>query len=56
METYGGEPVQLVRLRAPGLVTEYIGAWSKTSLEWDEVPPNEIDRLGVKQMAEGEFW
>ncbi|ODN05130.1 Calpain-C [Orchesella cincta] len=56
VETYGGEPVQLVRLRAPGLVSEYIGAWSKSSLEWDEVPPTEIERLGIKQMAEGEFW
>lgn len=48
--------MQLVRLRAPGLVSEYVGAWSKSSLEWDEIPANEIERLGVKQMQEGEFW
>ena len=53
---YGGEPVQLVRLRASGLIPEYVGAWSKSSLEWDEVPASEVERLGVKQLADGEFW
>lgn len=45
-----------MRLRAPGLVSEYIGSWSKSSLEWDEIPPGELERLGAKQLAEGEFW
>ena len=56
METYGGEPVQLVRLRASGLASEYVGAWSKSSLEWDDVTPSEIERLAFKDLADGEFW
>ncbi|CAG7681524.1 unnamed protein product [Allacma fusca] len=56
VDTYGGEPIQLVRLRASGLIAEYVGAWSKSSLEWDDVPAGVVDRLAVKQLADGEFW
>lgn len=56
VETYNGEPIQLVRLRASGLSADYVGAWSKSSLEWDDVLPNEMDRLGYKELADGEFW
>ncbi|CAG5080864.1 Similar to CalpC: Calpain-C (Drosophila melanogaster) [Cotesia congregata] len=57
VETFGGEAIQLVKLRNPlGPGGEYIGAWARGSLEWDEVPIIERDRLAVRNMAEGEFW
>lgn len=57
METFNGEAVQLVKLRNPlGPGREYVGAWAKGGLEWDEIPPMERDRLAVRNMAEGEFW
>lgn len=57
VETFSGEPVQIVRLRNPiAQSEEYIGTWSKHSTEWEEVPPHEKDRLGIKHMADGEFW
>uniref|UniRef100_A0ABD2WKN6 Calpain catalytic domain-containing protein n=1 Tax=Trichogramma kaykai TaxID=54128 RepID=A0ABD2WKN6_9HYME len=59
VETFQGEAVQLVKLRDP-LGTagggEYVGAWARGSLEWDEVPVAECDRLGVRAMCDGEFW
>lgn len=57
VETFNGEAVQLVKLRNPlGPGREYVGAWARGGLEWDEVPPMERDRLAVRNMAEGEFW
>uniref|UniRef100_A0A1B6CAH4 Calpain catalytic domain-containing protein n=1 Tax=Clastoptera arizonana TaxID=38151 RepID=A0A1B6CAH4_9HEMI len=58
VETFSGEPVQLVRLRNPLGVGggEYVGAWTRDSTEWDEVPPQEKDRLAVRHSADGEFW
>ncbi|XP_049812675.1 calpain-C [Schistocerca nitens] len=57
VETFNGEPVQLVRLRNPlGPGGEYVGAWARDSPEWDEVPPSEKERLNVRHMGEGEFW
>lgn len=57
VETFGGEAVQLVKLRNPlGPGGEYVGAWARGGLEWDEVPVMERDRLAVRNMAEGEFW
>ena len=50
------EPIQLVRLRAAGLISEYVGMYSKSSLEWDEVPQSEVERFAVKHLADGEFW
>jgi calpain-9 len=57
VETFGGEAVQLVKLRNPlGPGGEYVGAWARGGLEWDEVPAMERERLAVRNMAEGEFW
>lgn len=57
VETFNGEAVQLVKLRNPlGPGREYVGAWARGGLEWDEIPPMERDRLAVRNMAEGEFW
>jgi len=55
VETFNGENVQLVRLRNPtGVGSEYVGAWSRDSAEWDEVPMDERERLS--NVADGEFW
>uniref|UniRef100_A0A1V1FIW2 Putative calpain 3 n=1 Tax=Reticulitermes speratus TaxID=60591 RepID=A0A1V1FIW2_9NEOP len=57
VETFSGEPVQLVKLRNPmGPGGEYVGAWAREALDWDEVPPQEQERLAVRHMADGEFW
>ncbi|XP_023720036.1 calpain-C [Cryptotermes secundus] len=57
VETFGGDPVQLVKLRNPmGPGGEYVGAWARDSLDWDEVPPQEKERLAVRHMGDGEFW
>ncbi|XP_065349926.1 calpain-C [Cloeon dipterum] len=55
VETFNGENVQLVRLRNPtGVGSEYVGAWSRDSAEWDEVPMDERERLS--SLGDGEFW
>lgn len=58
VETFSGESVQLVKLRNPvDTSDDYIGAWSKDSMEWEEIPPHEKDRLGIKHTTtDGEFW
>ncbi|KAK7791465.1 hypothetical protein R5R35_002386 [Gryllus longicercus] len=57
VETFSGEPVQLVKLRNPmGPGGEYVGAWARDSMDWDEVPPQEKERLAVRHMSDGEFW
>ncbi|KAJ8665175.1 hypothetical protein QAD02_006837 [Eretmocerus hayati] len=57
VESFSGEAVQLVKLRNPlGPGGEYVGAWARNGLEWDEVPPVERDRLAVRNMSDGEFW
>ncbi|XP_046387998.1 calpain-C [Ischnura elegans] len=57
VESFGGEPVQLVRLRNPiGSGSEYVGAWSRGSPDWDEVPGREKDRLAIRHMTDSEFW
>lgn len=57
VETFSGEPVQLVKLRNPmGPGGEYVGAWARDSMDWDEVPPQEKERLAVRHMGDGEFW
>lgn len=57
VETFSGEPVQLVKLRNPiGPGGEYVGAWAREALDWDEVPPQEKERLAVRHMGDGEFW
>lgn len=54
---FNGEVVQLVKLRNPiGSGSEYVGSWSINSNEWDEVSPEEHDRLDIKNIEDGEFW
>ena len=57
VETYGGESIQIMKLRNPiSTMDEYIGPWSQNSLKWSEIPSKEKDRLGIKHMTNGEFW
>lgn len=57
IETFDGEPVQLVKLRNPlGSGGEYIGAWSRDSKSWDGVSAHDKETLGVRHAVEGEFW
>ncbi|GLV45685.1 Calpain C [Carabus blaptoides fortunei] len=56
VETFSGEPMQLLRLRNPlGPATEYVGSWCRDSPDWADVPPHEQDRLQVRGDA-GDFW
>ncbi|XP_073718214.1 calpain-2 catalytic subunit-like [Misgurnus anguillicaudatus] len=50
-----GVPVELVRLRNPWGKTEWIGAWSDNSSEWNEVQPEEKAKLNYSA-EDGEFW
>ncbi|KAK6627295.1 hypothetical protein RUM44_009772 [Polyplax serrata] len=57
VETFGGEPIQLIKLRNPlGPGGEYVGAWARDSADWDEVPPHEKERLSARHLGDGEFW
>lgn len=57
VERYSGEQVTLVRMRTPvGTSAEYLGAWGRSAPEWDEIPPNEKERLNLKYTPDGEFW
>ncbi|XP_036420969.1 calpain-1 catalytic subunit-like [Colossoma macropomum] len=51
----GGSKVQLVRLRNPWGQTEWNGAWSDNSKEWDQVLPQEKAKLNYSA-EDGEFW
>ena len=59
VQTMTGELVQLVHLRA-GDTASYIGSWAPGSQEWQEVDPQEMDRIGARRSPvpgmEGEFW
>jgi calpain len=47
----------LVRIRNPwGNDTEWKGAWSDGSREWNYIPPHEKQRLGLTFKEDGEFF
>ncbi|PRD28236.1 UNVERIFIED_CONTAM: CalpC [Trichonephila clavipes] len=57
VETINGDQIQLVKLRSPlPTLSEYVGSWSKDSLEWDKVLVEDSERLNNRNLAEGEFW
>lgn len=57
VEIFSGEHLQLVHLRNPiGSTNDHAGAWTKSSKEWDNVPANEKERIGLKQASDMEFW
>ncbi|XP_021002685.1 calpain-C isoform X2 [Parasteatoda tepidariorum] len=57
VETLNGDQTQLVKLRNPlPTLSEYMGSWSKDSLEWEKILPEDNERLNHKNSNEGEFW
>ncbi|KAM4693044.1 calpain-1 catalytic subunit-like [Discoglossus pictus] len=52
---YKGSQVNLIRMRNPWGKTEWSGAWSDNSPEWNELDPSEKNKLQLK-MEDGEFW
>ncbi|GIY80368.1 calpain-C [Caerostris extrusa] len=57
VELINGDQIQLVKLRNPlPTLSEYVGSWSKESLEWDNVLTEDVERLNCRNLNEGEFW
>ena len=48
--------IPLIRIRNPWGQTEWNGAWSDGSPEWDYIPMEEKQRLGIHFEHDGEFW
>ena len=49
--------IPLVRIRNPwGNETEWNGAWSDGSAEWQYIPDEEKDNIGLNFENDGEFW
>lgn len=47
----------LVRVRNPwGNETEWNGAWSDNSPEWQTIPQNKRQEIGLVKKDDGEFW
>ncbi|KAM3930842.1 calpain-8-like [Leptodactylus fuscus] len=53
--TYGGNTVQIVRVRNPWGFMEWNGAWSDSAPEWKEVDPKVKDDLKIER-EDGETW
>jgi calpain len=54
---YDGGTVQLVRARNPwGDSHEWKGAWSDDSDEWNNIPEDEKEAMGLSFDHDGEFW
>ena len=49
--------IPLVRIRNPwGNETEWNGAWSDGSAEWQYIPDEEKENIGLNFENDGEFW
>ena len=49
--------IPLVRIRNPwGNEAEWNGAWSDQSREWEFIPPEEREEIGLTFDHDGEFW
>ena len=49
--------IPLIRVRNPwGNEAEWNGAWSDRSAEWQFIPDEEKENLGLTFEADGEFW
>lgn len=46
----------LVRLRNPWGATEWNGAWSDSSPEWNQMSAAERNEFGLVAQNDGEFW
>ena len=56
MFNFSGE-IPLVRIRNPwGNETEWNGAWSDGSAEWQFIPDEEKENIGLNFDSDGEFW
>ncbi|XP_015244084.1 PREDICTED: calpain-5-like [Cyprinodon variegatus] len=53
---FKNETIPLIRLRNPWGKTEWKGAWSDSSPEWDKVGDTERSNLGITVEDDGEFW
>lgn len=48
--------IPLIRIRNPWGQTEWNGPWSDGAPEWDYIPQEEKERLGIHFEHDGEFW
>ena len=49
--------INLIRIRNPwGSETEWKGAWSDGSKEWEDLPAEQQEHLGLNPGEDGEFW
>lgn len=49
--------IPLVRIRNPwGNEAEWVGPWSDKSQEWQFIPPEEKEEMGLTFEHDGEFW
>ncbi|XP_067418011.1 calpain-5-like [Emydura macquarii macquarii] len=53
---FGAKKLQLIRMRNPWGSTEWNGAWSDGSKQWQQVCGRERRRMGVTVRDDGEFW
>ncbi|XP_046876360.1 calpain-5-like [Hypomesus transpacificus] len=53
---FKNDTVPLIRMRNPWGKTEWNGAWSDSSTEWEKVGSSERNTLGITVKDDGEFW
>ncbi|XP_077024412.1 calpain-9 [Tamandua tetradactyla] len=53
---FGGQNIELIRVRNPWGQVEWNGSWSDNSSEWCSVDPAEQKRLCHTALDDGEFW
>ncbi|XP_055799309.1 calpain-5-like [Salvelinus fontinalis] len=56
MAYFQNKTIPLIRMRNPWGKTEWNGAWSDSSAEWERVGSMERDKLGITVENDGEFW
>uniref|UniRef100_A0A8C7PXN0 Calpain 6 n=1 Tax=Oncorhynchus mykiss TaxID=8022 RepID=A0A8C7PXN0_ONCMY len=56
MAYFQNKTIPLIRMRNPWGKTEWKGAWSDSSAEWERVGSMERDKLGITVENDGEFW
>ncbi|MBN3303416.1 CAN5 protein, partial [Amia calva] len=53
---FRAEKLFMIRMRNPWGKTEWNGAWSDGSKEWEKVGSSERDAMGITVADDGEFW
>ncbi|XP_029557099.1 calpain-5 [Salmo trutta] len=56
MAYFQNKTIPLIRMRNPWGKTEWNGAWSDSSAEWERVGSMERAKLGITVENDGEFW